>query len=92
MKKLMIFLPYNLSHMSKRIWDADDNQKVRDHCHYTAKYRGAAHSLCNPRYKPTKEIPIVLQNWSNYDYHFITVELSEKYERQFQCFEANTEG
>ena len=22
-------------------------QKVRDHCHYTSKYRGAVHSTCN---------------------------------------------
>ena len=26
-------------------------QKVRDHCHYTAKYRGAAHSNCNLKYR-----------------------------------------
>ena len=26
-------------------------QKVRDHCHYTGKLRGAAHSICNLRYK-----------------------------------------
>ena len=26
-------------------------QKVRDHCHYTGKYRGAAHSICNLCYK-----------------------------------------
>ena len=25
-------------------------QKVRDHCHYTGKYRGAAHNICNLRY------------------------------------------
>ena len=25
--------------------------KVRDHCHYTGKYRDAAHHICNLRYK-----------------------------------------
>ena len=29
-------------------------QKVRDHCHYTGKYRGAAHNICNLRYKIPK--------------------------------------
>ena len=34
--------------------DDDDNnnkkyQKVRDHCHYTEKYLGAAHTICNLR-------------------------------------------
>ena len=28
--------------------------KVRDHCHYTEKFRGAAHSVCNLRYKTPK--------------------------------------
>ena len=31
------------------------NYKVRDHCHYTGKYRGAAHNICNLRYKVPKE-------------------------------------
>ena len=35
------------------------NYKVRDHCHYTGKYRGAAHNICNLRYKVPKEMPIV---------------------------------
>ena len=25
------------------------NYRVRDHCHYTGKYRGAAHNICNLR-------------------------------------------
>ena len=35
--------------------------KVRDHCHYTGKYRGAPHSKCNLQYKVPKEIPVVFQ-------------------------------
>ena len=34
--------------------DDDDNKKyckVRDHCHFTGKYRGAVHNICNLRYK-----------------------------------------
>ena len=39
-------------------------QKIRDHCHYTGKYRGAAHSNCNLNYKIPKEIPVVFHNGS----------------------------
>ena len=45
--------------------------KVRDHCPYTGKNRGATHSICNLRYKTPKEIPVVFHNGSTYDYHFI---------------------
>ena len=34
---------------------------------YTGKYRGAAHSICNLRYKTHKEIPVALHKRSNYD-------------------------
>ena len=46
-------------------------RKVRDHCHYTGKYRGAAYSKCNLNYKIVKEIPVLFDNGSVYDYHFI---------------------
>ena len=67
------------------------NYKVRDHCHYTGKYRGTAHSICNLRYKVPKEIPIVFHNGSIYDYHFIIKELVKEFEENFECLVENTE-
>ena len=67
------------------------NYKVRDHCHYTGKYRGAAHNICNLRYKVPKEIPIVFHNGSIYDYHFIIKELVKEFEGNFECLGKNTE-
>ena len=46
-------------------------RKVRDHCHYTGKYRGTAHSKCNLNYKIVKGIPLFFHNGSVYDYYFI---------------------
>ena len=57
------------------------NTKVKDHCHYTGKYRGAAHNICNLRYKIPKEIPIVFRNGSTNNYHFIKNELVKEYDR-----------
>ena len=52
--------------------DAKNNHiKVRDHCHYTGKYRGAAHKICNLMYNTPREIPVIFHNGCSYDYHFI---------------------
>ena len=67
------------------------NYKVRDHCHYTGKYRGAAHNICNLRYKVPKEIPVVFHNGSIYDNHFIINELVKEFEGNFECLGENTE-
>ena len=66
-------------------------QKVRDHCHYTGKYTGAAHNICNLRYKIPKEIPVVFHNGFTYDYHFIIKELVKEFEGNFECLGENTE-
>ena len=60
-------------YICKKEFDKSDKKhyKVKDHCHYTGKYRGAAHNICNLRYKISKQIPIVFHNGSTYDYHFI---------------------
>ena len=39
-----------------------DYKKVRDHCHITCKYRGAAHSQCNSKLKIPKKLPIIFHN------------------------------
>ena len=72
----------------------NDNKKyhkVRGHCHYTGKYRGAVHGVCNLRYKTAKEIPMVFHNGSTYDFHFIINELAKEFEGQFECLGENTE-
>ena len=65
--------------------------KERDHCHYTGKFRGAAHSICNLRYKTPKEIPIVFHNGSTYDYHFIINKLAKEFGAQLEWIGENTE-
>ena len=86
-------------HICKKKFSYDKNkeskfklyQKVRDHCHYTGKFRGAAHNTCNLTYKVPKEIPIVFHNGSIYDYHFIIKQLAKEFKGQFKCLGENTE-
>ena len=82
-------------YICKKGFSTDDSNKkyhkVRDHCHYIGKYRGAAHDICNLRYKIPKEIPVLFYNGSTYDYHFIIKELAEEFEGEFECLGGNTE-
>ena len=52
-------------------------QNVRDQCHYTGKFRGAAHSICNVNYNLPLEVLVNIHNGSVYDYHFIIKGLVE---------------
>ena len=89
-------LNYNdqkVCYICKKEFDTIDKKhhKVRDHCHYMGKYRGAAHNICNLRYKVPKEISVVFHNGSTYDYHFIIKELVKEFESNFDCLGENTE-
>ena len=64
---------------------------IKYKCHYTGKFRGAAHSICNLRYKVPKNIPIVIYNRSTYDDHFIIKQLPEEFEGGFKCLGENKE-
>ena len=80
-------------HICKKVFSTDYNNKkykVKDHCHYTGKYIGAAHDICNLRYKIPKEIPVLFHNGSTYDCHFIIKTLGEEFQGEFECLGENT--
>ena len=55
-----------------------DGDKVRDHCHYTGKYRGALHSGCNLKLgERTLIIPVLAHNSSGYDSHMFVKRLAD---------------
>ena len=55
-----------------------DDTKVQDHCHFTGKYRGAAHVKCNLDYSFRYfKIPIFFHNLKNYDAHLIIAKANE---------------
>ena len=69
--------------------DNGDNVKVKDHCHLTGEYRGAAHQECNLKYKEPSFIPVVFHNLSGYDAHLFIKELGMS-SGEINCI-ANTE-
>ena len=54
-----------------------DDNKVRNDCHITGKYRGAAHWSCNINLKTSKKLPVIFHNLRGYDSHLIFKELSK---------------
>ena len=75
--------------------DKDDEnwknkRKVKDHCHYTGKCRGAAHSKCNLNYKVLKGIPIIIHNASD-DTHFTINQSVETFKGKINCIGQNME-
>ena len=68
------------------------NDKVRDHCHYTGRYRGAAHRDCNLNYRKPKSISVFFHNLSGYDSHLFIKHLGspDKKER-IDCIPNNEE-
>ena len=59
--------------------------KVRDLCHFTGKYRGAAHSKCNLKYKVARFAPVLFHNRSKYDNNFIIKQLAKDFKVYFNC-------
>jgi hypothetical protein len=99
-EKEMIFSERDRRHFlkAKRCWickgefgsEMKVRDAVRDHCHFTGKYRGAAHSLCNLRFKKPEFTPVFFHNLANYDSHLFIKELG-KTEGDLSCIPNNEE-
>ena len=66
---------------------------VKEHCHITGRYRGAAHNACNQklRIRPkTDEIPIVFHNLRGYDAHHLMQAMSTL-QKEVKCVANNME-
>ena len=63
--------------------------RVRDHCHLSGKFRGAAYEVCNLKYKVPKFFPVVFHNLSGY---VVTYKILENSEGDISCIPNNEEN
>ena len=71
-------------------FDNKNKEKVKDHCHYTGRYRGAAHNECNLKYRNPNFTPVVFHNLSGYDSHLFIKNLGFS-EGDIDCIPNNEE-
>ena len=60
-----------------------EDDRVRDHCHITGDYRGAAHSICNLNFKYKSFIPVLAHNAKNYDNHLFIKQLAKTCDKKY---------
>ena len=60
----------------KKLIDNDD-EKVRDHCHVTGKFRVSAHRRCNINFQLTKKVPVIFNDLKRCNSNLIFSELNE---------------
>ena len=65
--------------------------RVRDHCHLSGKFRGAAHEVCYLKYKVPKFFPVVFHNLSGYDSHIFIKTLQNR-KGDISCIPKNEEN
>jgi len=68
---------------------------VRDHCHLTGKFRGAAHKKCKLEYRIRKFFPVIFHNLSGYDSHLFIKKLKplcDDKNEKISCIAKNEES
>ena len=64
--------------------------KVRDHCHFTGKYREEAHKSCNLQCRKPMILPVIFHNLQGYDSHLFIKKLA-KLTGQINCIPSTEE-
>ena len=68
------------------------NDRVRDHCHFTGRFRGPAHNSCNLKYRKPKNISVFFHNLSGYDSHLFIKKLGTPDKKEnIKCIPNNEE-
>ena len=73
-KEEYLFQQSNNCWICKKVIDNED-EKVRDHCHITGRFKGATHWDCNINFQLTEKILVIFHNSTSYDSHLIFSEL-----------------
>jgi len=68
----------------------EDDKKVRDHCHFSGQFQGAAHQKCNALFRKPKFVPVFFHNLSGYDAHLFVKNLNTLGDGDIDCI-PNTE-
>ena len=93
--KDMIFTPENEKEFINALncWICGEymgNDRVRDHCHFTGKFRGAACNSCNLKLKRQNNISVFFHNLAGYDSHLFIKRLGIT-EGKIECIPNNEE-
>ena len=71
------FQSATICHICEEKLSSDKKLKVRDHCHFTGKYRGAAHNKCNLECRKPLILPVIFHNLQGYDAHLFIKQLAK---------------
>ena len=77
------FQSATICHICEEKLSSDKKTKVRDHCHFTGKYRGAAHNKCNLECRKPLILPVIFHNLQGYDAHLFIKKTGKSTRRSF---------